>query len=440
MKKITLLFLAFITVLSVNAQLTLNGEYRPRTEFLHGYKAPMTLDGQMFTLVTTQRARFGVFYKSDKYRFGLQFQDVRAWGSTKQLVANDGSFTTVHQAWGEVLFNENMSLKLGRQELVYDDSRILGNVGWAQQARSHDIALLKYEKKGALKIHFGAAVNQVQTMPYNVAGNYKSMQFLWLHKKFGKSFSLSVLALNNGVADTVTNGLVGAPMTTLSQIIGVRPVYKAGKLQASLNFYYQIGDDKATYVNTSDNKNYHKNISAINLRIDVSYKATDNLKATVGFEMLSGNSETNTDQSYGETNHAFTPLYGTNHKFNGWMDYFYVGNHKNNVGLNDAYLQLDYKKDKILAGAHFHYFMANAEVLDQKEFASTGTIKAMSSGLGTEIDTYVGYKYAKGVTFKAGVSMMLDTETMRTIKGGSPDATNYWGWVMLVIKPTFLNK
>ncbi len=32
---------------------------------------------------------------------------------------------------------------------------------------------------------------------------------------------------------------------------------------------------------------------------------------------------------------AFTPLYGTNHKFNGWMDYFYVGNHGSSIGLQD---------------------------------------------------------------------------------------------------------
>jgi hypothetical protein len=32
---------------------------------------------------------------------------------------------------------------------------------------------------------------------------------------------------------------------------------------------------------------------------------------------------------------SFNSLYGTNHKFNGWVDYFYVGNHAESIGLVD---------------------------------------------------------------------------------------------------------
>jgi hypothetical protein len=41
-----------------------------------------------------------------------------------------------------------------------------------------------------------------------------------------------------------------------------------------------------------------------------------------GFELLSG-----TDLQEPDKNSAFTPWFGTNHRFNGHMDYFYVGNH-----------------------------------------------------------------------------------------------------------------
>jgi len=439
MRKFTLVIVIMLAAFTLKAQLTLNGEYRPRIDFDHGNKTLQTTQNQMFSLMTSQRARLGVFYKAEKFNFGLQFQDVRAWGSTSQLVQGDGFYTTVHQAWGEVLFGENIKLKIGRQELVYDDSRILGNVNWAQQARSHDLALFKYEKKGAFKLHFGMAVNQVQTMPYATPKNYKSMQFIWFNKEFG-NLKLSVLALNNGVDDVILNNPNPGSMTTYSQIIGMRPVYKMGKLSFAANLYYQMGKTKSTYNDKTDNKDYHKGISAYNFRLDVSYKVTDNLKATVGFEMLSGNSETDTTYEGSKTNNAFAPLYGTNHKFNGWMDYFYVGNHGNNVGLNDAYLMLDYKKGKFLAGGHFHYFMANADVKDVVNSTPTD-IKSMSSGLGMELDTYVGYKYTKGVLFKAGVSGMFDTETLRVVKGNNAafGASNWSAWVMMVMKPTFLN-
>ena len=440
MRKFTLLIVIMLAAVTMKAQLTLNGEYRPRIDFDHGNKTLQTQQNQMFGLVTSQRARLGIFYNAEKYSFGLQIQDVRAWGSTQQLVKFDGFYTTVHQAWGEVKFGENIKLKLGRQELIYDDSRILGNVNWAQQARSHDLALFKYEKEGAFKLHFGMAVNQVQTKPYNTSKNYKSMQFLWFNKSFG-DLKLSVLALNNGVEDVVINGgPTPKPMTTYSQIIGVRPVYNMGQFTFAANFYYQMGKSKATYYDKADKKDYHVGMSAYNIRLEAAYKINDNLKATIGFEMLSGNSETDTTFESSKTNNAFTPLYGTNHKFNGWMDYFYVGNHINNVGLNDLFLMLDYKKDKFLAGARVHYFMANADVMDKVEYANSGKITAMSSGLGMELDTYVGYKYTDGVLFKAGVSGMFDSETLRVVKGNAAmGASNWSAWVMMVMKPTFLN-
>jgi hypothetical protein len=133
------------------------------------------------------------------------------------------------------------------------------------------------------------------------------------------------------------------------------------------------------------------------------------------------------------------------------MDYFYVGNHGNSVGLQDIYLKVDYKKNKLIAGAAFHYFMSAADVLDTEElYYGSGDIKALSSGLGMELDTYVGYKHSKGVIFKAGISGMFDSATMRELQTSRDNmgviqtspamgASNYWGWVMLVVKPTFLN-
>lgn len=431
---LTIILIAVAT--TMYAQFTLNGEIRPRTELKHGYKMPQAKE-TMFSAVTSQRTRLGFGYKSDMYDVGIQIQDVRNWGSQSQLVANDGASTTVHQAWASVKFCETLALKVGRQELVYDDSRILGNVGWAQQARSHDVALFKMEKKDAFKIHAGFAVNAVQTDVYAVANNYKSLQFVWFNKSFGDAYKLSVLALNNGKEDVTP--AAGAVTTSYSQIIGQRSVYKTGDLTAGLNFYYQMGETTDTYVDDSGD-NQKQAIGAYNFMIDLNYKLNENISVGAGFEMLSGNNQTEEDAKTNlETQHAFTPLYGTNHKFNGWMDYFYVGNHGGSVGLNDAFVKVSYKKDKFLSGAHIHYFMANGEVLDVEETAKSGEITAMSSGLGTELDLYAGYKLGKGVLLKAGLSMMFATETMHAIKGTDFDnaGTNYWGWAMIVVKPTF---
>ena len=449
MKKLFTLMVVLLISATTYAQFTLNGEFRPRVEFDHGNKKLQTEQGDMFNLFTSQRTRLGLGYKTDKFKVGLQIQDVRIWGQTGQLAQTDGATTTIHQAWAEVMLTDKFSVKAGRMELAYDDQRILGSVNWAQQARSHDLALFKYED--GFKLHLGLAVNQVQTRAFSFVKTYKSMQFLWFNKKISDAYTLSILLLNNGVDDVTLNNPVNTPMTTYSQIIGQRSVYKTGSFKIGFNFYYQMGKDKGTYVDT-DKKNQHKSYSAMNIGLDLKYKLNDNFSIGGGYEFLSGISQTDTTKEYSQTNHAFAPLYGTNHKFNGWMDYFYVGNHGNSVGLQDIYLKLDYKKKKFIAGAAFHYFMSAADVRDWDTYynGGTGEIKALSSGLGMELDTYVGYKHSKGVLFKAGVSGMFDSATLRelqTSRNGmgavqlSPamGASNWSAWIMLIVKPTFIN-
>ncbi|MGL4346933.1 MAG: hypothetical protein ACRCR9_02470, partial [Chitinophagaceae bacterium] len=61
-----------------------------------------------------------------------------------------------------------------------------------------------------------------------------------------------------------------------------------------------------------------------------------------GFEFLSGNKTNLT----GNTSYAFNPFYGTNHKFNGFMDYLYVGRYMNRCGLWDTYFTFSYTTEK----------------------------------------------------------------------------------------------
>ena len=126
--------------------------------------------------------------------------------------ANDGLM--IHEAWAEISLVDtgkvikNFSLKIGRQELVYDDVRLLGNLDWLQQARRHDAALLKFDHNG-WTAHLGAAYNQNAERKSNTIYNgvptgypastngmgamYKSMQFLYVAKKlhFGNASFLA---------------------------------------------------------------------------------------------------------------------------------------------------------------------------------------------------------------------------------------------------------
>jgi len=404
----------------VMAQLSLTGELRPRTEYRHGLKSLYESSDEA-AFFTSQRTRLNVNYAEDKFRVGLSLQDIRVWGDVKQLNASDNNQLMLHEAWGEIIFNKSFSLKVGRQELVYDDHRILGSVGWAQQARSHDLALFKFKTDANGKLHIGFAYNQdsekLNNRLYLMGGNYKSMQFMWYNRKTEK-FDFSLLFLNNGLQYLkVLGDEVVEDDTRFSQTFGGIMHYKPGKISFTGSAYAQSGKD----VN-------NRNLKAYLLSAGMNFPVASNWKGNVGFEIQSGTDSN--EQNAAFDNKSFTPLYGTNHKFNGHMDYFYVGNHVNNVGLQDYYGGLNYTKDKFSFASRVHIFAAQANVM-------SGVVK-MDKYLGTEIDLSVGYKYAKGVVIKAGYSQMFASDSMEILKGGDKTELQNWAWVMLVFKPKFL--
>lgn len=389
---------------SAFAQLTVDAELRPRFEYRHGVKTLFAND-QDPAMFVSQRTRLNAGYKMEKLDFYLSFQDVRVWGDVPQLNTSDKNGIALHQAWAKVSLDENFAVKAGRQEVAYDDQRIFGSVGWAQQARSHDMVLLKYGKNG-FKADLGLAFNQSKE---NLTGTlletpktYKSMQYLWMHQDWS-GFSGSFLFLNNGMQSP--DGL------KYSQTIGTH-LKKKGTVNLNANLYYQFGKDAG-----------NNDLSAYLLGLEGSYKTSEKTSLGLGLELQSGND--NGAITNGKNN-AFTPFYGTNHKFNGLMDYFYVGNHANSIGLLDIYANAKFKlnpKSGLMVA--FHNFSSGADFSEKQ--------------LGNELDLVYSYKLQKNIAIKAGYSHLFASDGMELLKGNNDGNTNNWGWVMLVVKPTLFS-
>ena len=411
MKKLlylTALVTLFVTSLSAQ-QLDLSAEVRPRFENRHGYKTlfDQNTDGANFI---SQRSRLNFNFKQDKIRLGLVLQNVRVWGDVSTLSSSDSQIA-FHQAWAEAILSDKVSLKFGRQEIVYDDSRIFGNVGWAQQARSHDALLIKFKTGEDSRLDIGFAINAdgqlLSDALYSNAAGYKAFQYAWYHSKLDK-FGLSLLILNTGIEYLDASN---DQTTDYMQTLGARLTYKNGKFSANGAGYLQSG------------KSRNAEVTAGYFGANLGYKMSDNFTFGFGLDYLSGKdmNDSSTDVK------SFAPLFGTNHKFNGWMDYFYVGNHANNVGLTDVNFTLAYKKDKFSAKLIPHFFSAAADVYDGATL--------MDSSLGTEVDLVLGYKVAKDIMFNVGYSKMYATDSMEVLKGGDKDADNSWGWIMFTFKP-----
>ncbi|MCD6200815.1 MAG: hypothetical protein J7K46_03305 [Bacteroidales bacterium] len=412
----------------------ITAEIRPRFEYRHGYKTLFPDQAEPAVFIS-QRTRLNADFAGKSFRAYVSTQNIRVWGDVSQLNKVDKYAMSVHEAWGEILFSESVSLKIGRQEIIYDDHRIFGNVGWTQQARSHDAAMLKLKPNENHHVDLVVAYNAGQESLYRetyTLTNYKTFQVMHYQGRIGKS-SLNFLFLNNGLPyDADPDSSVYKEKVSYSRTVGGRYSMKREKFGLNMAAYYQGGKNKM-----------HNNLSAYYLAGDLSLYLIGPFSFGAGFEVLSG-TDTRSRGVSGATDHSFTPFYGTNHKFNGWMDYFYVGNHGGNVGLIDIYFpfKLTLEKIGIILVSHT---LRPAATLATKT-AVPGEWTEYHQALGTEFDLSVAWKMAKNVTVAGGYSRMFSSQAMQALKYPDiPDGefnknTNHWAWVMVTFKPTLFTR
>jgi Alginate export len=489
-KTIIVLALAFFSFSNLShAQLTINAQIRPRAEYRDGVGTLTPKDlvaGNNDTSVAgfiSQRSRLSLLYKFEKVSMGLSIQDIRVWGQDASTINNaDGSKLGIHEAWAEVILSDSMglSLKAGRQELLYDDSRLLGNLDWLQQGRRHDAAVFKINKKG-WQVDLGLAYNQstdafntfntfytagntppyltvkgtavtipsgfvptnglggaptLASAPSTNGGNqmYKTMQYLYAAKTIDKT-KISALIFKDDFGKFRVDSLSAGTEKVYGRrydvsgsnsriTAGALAVGAVKKFNFSVGAYFQTGKDRDG-----------KDLSAYNL---TAYGAYTKGKMTIGlgYELLSGDDITTpTTES-----HRFDPLYGTPHKFWGLMDYWYVGTGSPAAGLSNPYLRLKYAASpKFTATLDVHQFsLANA--FANKVADATGNTM-LDKNMGYETDLILNYNMSKSVAFEFGYCMMLGNNSLEVIKRNTIDKANQtavWSYLMITFKPELL--
>ena len=417
---VLIISILMVTVDSIAQEFDVNLQIRPRFEYRNGYKELMK-DGTFPNSFISNRSRLNFDFKQEKIKAKIALQNVRVWGDVNTTSTSDINGVALFESWFSYDLNTHWSAKVGRQVISYDNQRIFGGLDWAQQGQSHDALVVQYTKD-KMEIDFGGAINNggESLIETSYTTTYKNLQYIWFNKKFTNS-SLSLLGLNTGYQyENTTDALFeNAYMQTLGGFY---------KWQAS-KFYGDLG----TYVQTGETAfaNSKEDILAYNVGLNVGYKFTPSFKAELGFEYLSGKAQDDTNSK----TKSFTPLFGTNHGFNGLMDYFYVGNHKNTVGLKDFYGKLSYEKNKWQVALAPHVFYSAAQIINPI------TTEQESSNLGTEIDLTCMYKFDKNITITGGFAQMFGTSSLELIKGGNKHNDNNWAYVMISFSPNiFSNK
>lgn len=486
-------------------QFSLAGQVRTRTELRDGF-GTLNLKGSKSAVFTSQRTRMTFGYKWDRVLFNVSLQDVRVWGQDAASINNaDGNRLMLHEGWADItLMNandttfktkwvDNLSLKIGRQELLYDDSRLLGNLDWAQQARRHDAAVLKAMHKG-WQMDAGAGFNQNNdnvgvTGTYYVPANvpqfvtnsngllvptpsgiipiapggsisakssltgvpviatplstngmnqeYKSMQFLYVSHKFIQT-KFSGLFFKDDFAryrmDSAGTASAGYVYGRRYDVRGVNSRFTYGAMLTGTIGNASVGFKKAWtvagYLQSGKNKD-GKELQAYHYTASVLFQK-DKFSFGPGFDYLSGN-----DANVVSTkDNRFDPLYGTPHKFWGYMDYFYVGTGSPVGGLQNAYFKTKFTAKDLFVTLDVHHFALAKPTFNK---ALPGS-PAINKDLGYEFDLVSNYSLNKFTTLEFGYSYMAATNSMEYVKKGTVDKTNLtpqWAYLMINIRPDF---
>lgn len=395
---------------TVDAQLRLRGEYQNGQGTLRSEGA--SPDGFI-----SDRARLGLGYRHGGLTFKISGQHVGTWGSRSLTDTGDNGQFTLNEAWAQLESrNHQLYAKFGRQQLSYDDDRILGTLDWNQAGNFHDAMKVGYRGRGN-KLDFIAAFNQTdQSKDGSIyfSGNapYKTMQTLWYHYGEGRSsFQASVILMNLGQEG---GSSPANTKTYYNQTIGTYITYRPlSDLTVNGTYYHQSGK-------TADGTKIDANMAAVK----VDYTINPKWNVGVGYDWLQGEGN---HANYDKT-HAFNVLYGTHHKFYGTMDYF-VGNYfrQGGLGLHDIQLNVGFKVNpRFDMSLAYHCFNSSDAVSNNGE---------KEHYLGSEIDWQFNWKVMKDVTLLGGYSVMCPTENMQLIKGGNYKSWQDWAWISINVSP-----
>ena len=403
---------------------TLSGQLRPRFEYRNGaYQALQ--EGEEPAILVNNRLRLNMDYR---FRQDLQLyvslQQVNIWGQAPQVQVIDRTGgLSVFEAYAALPLGGGFDLKLGRQQIVLDEDRIFGSLDWHPAGRAHDAVNINWRpvENFYLRSFFAfnqnyldgkAATDKINGNVNNPKGQYftpgqpyQHMEALHAHYAFTPDQQLSFLFANLGLRndDRADYNM---------QTFGVHYRGRSQDLSYGAEAYLQTGKN-----NTGATK------EAYLLAAMVGYKFLPSLSATMGIDYLSGNNTTDTSGK----DKVFTPFSGTNHKFYGFMDYYYVS-YTPKVGLLNPYISATLKtseKGNLYAAGHY--------------FRSAGKIDGKTRHLGVEADLVYTHKLQPFASLQVGYSVHKVSGSYNTLRGFSATRPwQDWFWCSININPTML--
>ncbi len=277
-------------------------------------------------LASTLRTRLG--YQNsflNKFDFLIEFENVAVLGQetyndttnglTNRPVVADPKDTEVNRLQVSYAWQEQQNLIVGRQRLILDDARFVGNVGWRQNEQTFDALMWQYKKSFEVKVAYVHNANRIFGAHHPTRSDTRMDSYL-LHGSFPVAEAGDVKCF------AYLFDLDQAPQSS-HQNVGVifegqwppqnenKVIYRASVVEQR---HYQGGDRN----------------------IDVGYQQAK-IGTQIGVYSLSFNYEL----LEGNGQYGFSTPFATGHAFNGWADMFLS---TPAAGLQDVFARFAYKR------------------------------------------------------------------------------------------------
>jgi hypothetical protein len=428
-----LFFTAFLGVVFILAnqdtlaQLRVDAELRPRAELNNGYKF-LRDTNDLTQIYVTQRTRLGFTYEKDAVKMRIRFQDVRTWGGG-DVASSSGVFAStrgvdLYESWLELKLGGSTTLKAGRQELKYDDERLLATRNWNQYGISYDALVLKYLSK-QWEFHAGASWNASDAKILGVTDGsddfipkrMRMLDFIYFRHNLGEKSYFSLLSMLTGFQNPNYIRVFNLTSTT-----GLHLNYRRGSVDGIANAFYQFGSNM-----------YGSPTSAWMGTLSGGYRWKD-IRLGAGADMLSGHDAARDGAGYQKTDHTFDIFYGVRFRYFGWMNQFSsVDASTRSGGLLDIYPNIAwYINEKSDLQLYVHFFRNQYPVPDLQQPEAY-----LEPDLGREYDVMYTYKIKEDLRLQAGFSWYDPSAAFQAIRG-VPDSAlrdTWWTWVMLCYTP-----
>jgi Alginate export len=330
----------------------------------------------------TLRTRFGFTtgdYKNFKAR--IEFEYLNVAGSHDYNSTQNGlsQFSTVadprteelNQAWLEYSGISNTAIKGGRQRIILDNARFVGNVGWRQNEQTFDALMIKNTSIDNITITFGN-IFQVNTITGGQQETSHNVLNIGVDKTPVGKVSIYAYLLDYDAIASAQND---------RNTMGARVKGNAGDVLYTVELAKQ-----------SDSGDYAGDLSASYLLAEIGYKI-DDTKLFIGQETLGSDNSVD----------AFETPLATKHAFNGWADQFLSSTP--NTGLNDLYVKAVTKVSGMKLVGVYHDFSADEG----------------NNDFGTELDVLLVKPFNKNVK---GLIKFSDFSADAT--GGKVDTQKIW--------------